>query len=380
MKKAISFVLVIALVLVSCGVVYAATSTSKISADADRKIKETPDGEKIEVVVRLNVQVPSTAELDDLTRKELGEEWWRENWGVNPSIEAVHEYRAVYNRIAKEYETAANQAFVQKSGISEEDIVYISTIAPMVLLKANAQTIYRLAEMTEVESISYQGYQQSGNPTTPPTDNSFPKPTEAPTGIQPTYQTIHPTETDEQYQRRFTNLCSRRGLVVKDFDVLYMHTDSMGNNDWTLVYGTTESTIENEQYAMVGNRIIVQTKSEQPFVTGYAVLNMSGSFIDITKARFTSFSGLEETFNRIGGGRLLGDIDKDNELTVIDITMLQRCDVKMSSYPEDDNINLSTFVEGALTYYSDFNRDGERSILDATCIQRYLAGMTYPVG
>ena len=31
-----------------------------------------------------------------------------------------------------------------------------------------------------------------------------------------------------------------------------------------------------------------------------------------------------------------------------------------------------------LTYYSDFNRDGERDITDATCIQRYLAGLPYP--
>ncbi|MBQ3265253.1 MAG: hypothetical protein IJH07_05695 [Ruminococcus sp.] len=179
MKKAICFVLVMVLVFACCTVVCAATPTSKLSADTERKIRETPDGEKFEVLVWLNVHVPTVEELDRMTLEELGEEWFWENRG---------------------------------------------------------------------------------------------------------------------------------------------------------------------------------------------------------KARFKSYNGLEETFNRSGGGRLLGDIDSDNDLTVIDAASVQRCNAKLREYPEDDNIILNTPVEGALSYYSDFNRDGERDIIDATCIQRYLAGMKYPAG
>lgn len=32
---------------------------------------------------------------------------------------------------------------------------------------------------------------------------------------------------------------------------------------------------------------------------------------------------------------------------------------------------------GKIRYYSDFNRDGGRDILDATCIRRCLAGLSY---
>lgn len=381
MKKAVSIILSLAILLTCGAVVYTSATSPKISADTARKIAETPKDEKFEVVVWLNVQIPSVEEIERLTREELGEEWWREHFGPAMTIDDVHVYNAVYNRIAKEYETAANQDFVNKSDIPEEDIVYISTMAPMVQLYANAQTIYRLAEMPEVQSISYEGYRQSEDPTAAPTDNGYPAPTEPPTGIQPTYTPhIRPTESYDGYRTRFNNYCSRLGLEIKGFEVLYIHTNSWGSNDWTLVYATTTATENEELYALVGNRVIVKSETEKPYVTGFAIIDGNGTLRDITKVRLSSFSGLEETFNQLGAGKLLGDIDNDNDLTVLDATILQRCDAGIKEFPEQDKIILQKPVEGALTYYSDFNRDGERDILDVTCMLRYLAGMTYPIG
>ncbi len=52
--------------------------------------------------------------------------------------------------------------------------------------------------------------------------------------------------------------------------------------------------------------------------------------------------------------------------------MIQRCTAIMAQYPEDDEMGSPI---GNIRCYSDFNRDGERDILDATAIQRYLIGM-----
>ena len=55
----------------------------------------------------------------------------------------------------------------------------------------------------------------------------------------------------------------------------------------------------------------------------------------------------------------------------------------MTEWPEGDAISLYSSVKVYSTvpgYFSDFNRDGSRDILDATCIQRYLADIPYQVG
>lgn len=80
---------------------------------------------------------------------------------------------------------------------------------------------------------------------------------------------------------------------------------------------------------------------------------------------------------------MLGDIDGDDSISILDATMIQRCEIHVADYPEKDWINESDLVDDSfkpIHYYSDFNRDGERNILDATCIQRYLIGATYPIG
>ena len=77
--------------------------------------------------------------------------------------------------------------------------------------------------------------------------------------------------------------------------------------------------------------------------------------------------------DELGGGRLIGDLDRDNELSVIDVTIIQRCEVNIRDYPADDEIKADDGLwRYSVKYYSDFDRDGERTILDATRLQRYL--------
>lgn len=90
-----------------------------------------------------------------------------------------------------------------------------------------------------------------------------------------------------------------------------------------------------------------------------------------------------------GAGKLIGDMDKDDELTVIDATLMQRCEVKLRDYPVDDIAEMEGLplryytqtysdsypyyqVYDEITYFSDFDRNGERDIVDATRLQRYV--------
>ena len=63
---------------------------------------------------------------------------------------------------------------------------------------------------------------------------------------------------------------------------------------------------------------------------------------------------------------ILGDVDKDGEVTVVDATFIQRKLV---------NMKVPVFDEKA----ADVDGDGEVTIIDATWIQRYLVGMPSPL-
>ncbi len=358
MKRIICMIFVVLLVLTCC-VVCANASSPKISADTVQKITETPDGEKLEVLVWLNVQVPSADEIRKMAQTELGDEWWMANWGSNPSMEAVQEFLAVYNRIASELESAENQKFIQKAGIPEEDIVYISTKAPMLLLNADAQTIYRLAEMTEVQSISYEGDRQTEEPVETPL-------------------LFYKTQFEDYIKKN----CSPAELL--SYDELYYHKDSDGAADWVLVYA--ETNMEQPLYlnTIIGNRVIRRSCYGVPFNVDYGIYDVkSGKFVDVDSAVLQGYDDFNRIFDEFGGGRLLGDIDGDDTLSVVDATLIRRCEVKVRDYPDDDEISMNNDFGDwtySVKYYSDFNRDGDRSILDVTCMQRYLAHMNYPIG
>lgn len=99
--------------------------------------------------------------------------------------------------------------------------------------------------------------------------------------------------------------------------------------------------------------------------------------LDITDPRIYELEDIERVWTFIGYGRLIGDIDGDKELTVADATYIQRCQVGMSDYPESDINKPIDMVDNPIPYYSDFNQDGERDIVDATAIQRFLMMLPY---
>lgn len=168
------------------------------------------------------------------------------------------------------------------------------------------------------------------------------------------------------------------------FKVLYRHVDSAEETDWVLLSAFVDYPAPWYGMGIIGNRVIVS--GTYPFFKfGMALYDAKeDTFYDLYQMTdYSQYNGLAEALDLYGNGKLLGDIDGDDSISVLDVTMLQRCEAKMDEYPESDWINDSDLVDSSfkpIHYYSDFNRDGERSILDVTCMQRYLADMSYPVG
>lgn len=159
---------------------------------------------------------------------------------------------------------------------------------------------------------------------------------------------------------------------------LYYHHSNSGELDWVLVYATSPAVGPIDLVTVVGNRVLNPGNMYSPFDACYGIyLVKDDRFIDAGSAEAKGCEGFLKVFDKIDDGRLIGDLDNDNAVTVVDATLIQRCEVMMRDYPEGDIYTLTFDQSGMTHYYSDFNRDGERDILDATCIQRYLIDLPY---
>lgn len=186
-----------------------------------------------------------------------------------------------------------------------------------------------------------------------------------------------------------------------DYEELYIHRDKNGDADWVCVWASNYQYILDEYgqeggyfFTVIGNRAFYQYGYRgNPFLTHFGVYDVKENrFYDpalcgsdgFNVANYADFDRVMDeyaTTDYNSCGRLLGDIDRDDEISVIDATLIQRCEVKQRDWQKDDEIDLYDFIKRYApepAYYSDFNRDGERDILDATCIQRYLVGASYP--
>lgn len=186
----------------------------------------------------------------------------------------------------------------------------------------------------------------------------------------------------EEYVSIYTEDVAPEDVYWSDFfflyDEPYEHLDQSGDVDWVLI--RAESFIQQDVLyeGIIGNRCVSRPTPSYPFDSGYGIYDVKQDiFVPVSRDAESNYDGLTKVLDKVVSGKLLGDLDGDDSLTVIDATIFQRCEAKMRDYPENDKLFHPI---GKVGYFSDFNRDGERNILDATCIQRYLAGQKYPMG
>ena len=187
----------------------------------------------------------------------------------------------------------------------------------------------------------------------------------------------------ELYKYKDYDFTTWSGELIS-YKELYYHKDTSGEIEWALVLAQTNMEAPALCYTIIGNRVFKQPQLNSPFATDYGIYDVKkDTFIDVTNTHIfneADYPGFARIFTkyakrfRDGNGRLLGDTDGDDELSIIDCTMIQRCATRIGAWPADDLIDpdgdYSYF--NPLTYYSDFDRDGERNAVDATKLQRYV--------
>ncbi len=169
--------------------------------------------------------------------------------------------------------------------------------------------------------------------------------------------------------------------AIGEYKELYYHKDKNGMTDWALVNARAMWIKPAEIFTVIGNRVFNHGAWLVPVIGGYCVYDVAtDTFSDAFSATDEKYPDFTRAFDSTvkkspinDQGRLLGDIDLDDELTILDCTLMQRCATKARDWPENDLIKPTGFMQAKpLTYYSDFDRNGERDIVDATKLQRYV--------
>ncbi len=194
-----------------------------------------------------------------------------------------------------------------------------------------------------------------------------------------------PDEAQKEYKYR-EKLFSQYHLneyALEEYDEIYEHTDENGEVDWAIVKAEKKGlsytpVYTSPGYFEFGNRVLDIKDELEPFHFGMGVYSVRHDrFFDVSAPELYELDDLERVWTEIGAGRLMGDMDDDNALTSVDAVLIQRCQAGLIDYPTEDQNIPSDWARGAIGFFSDFDQDGERTIMDATAIQRYLANLPY---
>ena len=161
------------------------------------------------------------------------------------------------------------------------------------------------------------------------------------------------------------------------YDEPFYHRAQSGEIDWVLITAYSNFGGPLPICYEIGNRMIYSLNYYYPFDFGCGIYDVKqDAFFDIVKVDLSDYEGLEEQFNQTNFGRLIGDTDQDNKISILDATNIQRHLAGIKDI-DDDIIEFYSEAAGGevVKYYSDYDRDGTTTVLDATHIQKHLAGM-----
>ena len=157
------------------------------------------------------------------------------------------------------------------------------------------------------------------------------------------------------------------------YDELYYHYSENGEIDWALVSVSSNVVDPMPAYAVIGDRVYTSDNIMYPFSVGYGVYDVADDeFIDlctVIKSGTDTYEGLAEQVSSLKIGKLIGDMNGDGILSVLDATYLQKCQANLIPFPNDDEIQGFKLTE-ELAFCSDCDKDGQRTVADVTAIQR----------
>ena len=333
-----------------------------------KQMQEMNDTDRIEVYISYYTYGGDSGLLSNSEQRKRAYEMYG-SWTAklilgNPYYDYYNTlYHKAVNQIGQDYIDYINLVRIDNLSLSDEDIISYANGVPRIgVLNLTKEKIYDVIER-DGYILSVQTYEELKAYEERPTED----PTEP------------PTEPDET-----AYFCKDRVLAqypfLFDYSELYYHTDETGEIDWVLITGYEGEALPQTLYQVIGNRIVIEEMPLAPFSTGFGVYDVKNDVIKpVYQSLLSEYDGLEEVFNRLGGGKLIGDINDDNELDAVDVTLMQRCTLNIRDYPEWDEVITDPYeyeyITPTLTYYSDFNRDGERDVVDVTLLQRYILGI-----
>ena len=288
-----------------------------------------------------------TAPEPDFTEADYGEDL--------ASIRAyVRDYRAFKSAY---YESNNRNAVEQITAVAEVEITNISRLWPYATMNINPDDTAKIEELDIVSAV------------------------EEVIDIQATDDEVYP---DNRFAFECHRFLMRHGSEGAEYRELYYHYTADDTVDWALVYFLASPAADECISVIFADRIILEAVQSAVFLGGYGVYDVAADdFYTLHSLRDEPdrYPGLVEAVWEQKVGRPLGDADGDNELTILDATRIQRV---LAGLAETD-IEIEAiwnFIDSYEAHanvgpcgFSDADKDGEVTILDATRIQRKLAGL-----
>ena len=184
--------------------------------------------------------------------------------------------------------------------------------------------------------------------------------------------------TEEELQERFVEYLG----IPQDAEYtysgpLYSHyEDTAQTPSWGLVYGYGGEFLPYDMlFGVFGDYYLYGCSSRPSNFNYHVYITDEQKFYSIEEAWSKDICSKEEMFTQYlmseNYACLIGDANNDGQLSILDATVIQQAEAKISIL--DDWFTALQAYGDKIAFSTDFNRDGERTILDATAIQMKLA-------
>lgn len=343
MKKLISFMMVFTILLSIALPVAYAQENSKIDSGFLSLLDIMDDNDRLQVWIFIY----DTINEDEVVQKTF------EKCGLTKATaktqEEVDLYLSTYRNIKAEMCEAHNKEVFAKMNVPDEDIIFFSTLTPSFILEVTKAKVFEISQIPEVASIDF-------------------------------YKLPIIPQPDQLFEARFLEIYGDDITSSShSYKESYYHYDENGEIDWALIYECSYNSPPWEYHGVYKDRILMYG-DYSPFCFGYGIYDVKNDkFLDVfdTPNIFDKYEGLEEVLDAKKLGYPFGDADMDKELTILDATFIQRALADLCDFEYEDRIEWyygyrSWSDLGYPKYISDFDRDGERTIMDATTIQKAL--------
>ncbi len=152
-------------------------------------------------------------------------------------------------------------------------------------------------------------------------------------------------------------------------EIYFKYTDEEKTTlEWVFINAAVDIMIEPIENPVphrhrIGDIIYSTIYYFYPFSIPYCVYDVKkDEFVEISEDVLDNYAGLSDVFCTSKYGKLIGDLDDDGVVNVIDATEIQRAQAQLSEITD--------------LLLADFNRDNSVDIMDATAIQMKLVSIS----